>query len=437
MTFDNAVLSQRVEGLSKYAFTGSCLPRVKIEVGGAVSSHLRQKVKVKIKLVTKYTQLNYPKRRAGRGASLLFILIGITGATVVAQTANTEKPAPDILLLVDGEKLIGQLKSATGASLVFHSDIAGDVTIDWSKVSELHTNRQFAAIPKNVKLHKTEEAATVPQGTVAMSSQKVEVTGGKTAAQTIPVGDIGIIVDQPSFEAALTHRNFLQGWKGGATAGLSLTEATQNSQSFTAAVGLVRAVPGVSWLDLRSRTLFNFNEAYGKISQPGTPDVKTSLYHIDAEQDWYLSPRLFAFAHTAFDHSFSQGLSLQQLYGGGVGVVAVKSSNQELDLKASMDYINQRFDDSSLNNSLVGTTFGETYVRTFPHKILFSQQAGFTPAWNDTSAFSAFASAGLTFPVYHRLGLTIGAIDNFLNNPPPTFRKNSFQLTVGATYSFQ
>jgi hypothetical protein len=193
----------------------------------------------------------------------------------------------------------------------------------------------------------------------------------------------------------------------------------------------------VDWLDVSSRTIFDFNDAYGKLTSPGSPAVKTSLLHADLEQDWYLSSRLFAFANAAFDHSFSQGLQLQQTYGGGLGFVAVKRANEELDFKASIDYINQRFELAALNKSLVGSIFGETYTEKFAHGILLSEQAGFTPAWNDTTAYSSFASAGLTFPVYHHFGLTLGALDNYLNDPPPGFKKNSFQFTLGATYSFQ
>jgi hypothetical protein len=148
-----------------------------------------------------------------------------------------------------------------------------------------------------------------------------------------------------------------------------------------------------------------------------------------------------------FDHSFSQGLDLQQTYGGGIGIVVFKRAKDELDFRASADYINQRYAGQTLpppqisipsrSVSLFGTTFGETYTRTFVHGIYLNQQAGITPTWNSLDDYSAFASAALTFPVYHRFGLTLGALDNFLNNPPPNFKKNSFQLTVGATYSFQ
>jgi hypothetical protein len=127
---------------------------------------------------------------------------------------------------------------------------------------------------------------------------------------------------------------------------------------------------------------------------------------------------------------------LQQTYGGGLGFVVFKREKQELDFKASLDYIDYQFANSSLNKHLFGSIFGETYVQTFTHGILLNEQAGITPAWTDTSAYSAFASAALTFPVYRHFGLTLGALDNFLNIPPPGFKKNSFQFTAGATYSF-
>jgi hypothetical protein len=362
------------------------------------------------------------------------LLLALCLATVYGQTA---KPEPDVLIFIDGEKLIGHLVSSTGSAVVFKSDMAGQVTVDWSKIQELHTSEKFAAIPKDVKLRSTEEANKVPQGTVAVVGQKVQVNTGTGAPQELPVTNVADLVEEAAFQRALHRAAFTEGWKGAATAGLSITEATQKNQTYTAAVNLIRGVPSEGWLPTRSRTVVDFNEAYGKVSQSGTPTVKTSLLHFDIEEDWYFSPRAFAFAQAAFDHSYSQGLSLQQNYGGGIGLVVIKGANQELDFKASANYIDQRFDDSKLNQSLIGSTFGETYNRKSKGGVTFAEQAGFTPAWNNTSAYSAFVSAGLTFPVYRGFGLTLGALDNFLNDPPPGFKKNSFQFTAGVTYSIK
>lgn len=68
---------------------------------------------------------------------------------------------------------------------------------------------------------------------------------------------------------------------------------------------------------------------------------------------------------------------------------------------------------------------------------MFTEPGDYIPAWNDTNAFSAVVNANLTFPVYRRFGFTVGGIDNYLNDPPLGFKKNSFTLTLGATYSPQ
>jgi hypothetical protein len=88
---------------------------------------------------------------------------------------------------------------------------------------------------------------------------------------------------------------------------------------------------------------------------------------------------------------------LQQPYGGP-GIVVFKREKQELDFKASLDYIDYQLANSSPTNRPFGFIFGETDVQTFTHGILLSEQAAITPAWADTSAYSAFASAALTFP---------------------------------------
>lgn len=341
------------------------------------------------------------------------------------------------MILTDGEKVIGHLEQSSGTTVKFKSDVLGEVSVDWSKIKELHSSQKFAVIEKSANAKDKQAVRKAPVGTVSVEDQQLTLgaTNQPAAQQPVPVGNVADLVNQAAFDKAFEHTGFLQGWTGGATGGISLTEATQKNQTFTGAVNLVRAVPDVSWLNLSNRTLIDFNEAYSQLTEPLTPTVKTSLTHFGIEQDWYVSPRLFLFVSAALDHSFSQGLDLQQNYGGGVGYVLMKSANQELDVKASMNYIHQEFETGPAV-SLVGTLFSETYTRKFAHGILFNEAGSITPSWNNTQDYTAIGSAALTFPVYHRIGFTVAALDNFLNDPPPGFKKNSFQLTVGATYAF-
>jgi hypothetical protein len=310
------------------------------------------------------------------------------------------------------------------------------VTVEWKKIQELRSSRQFAVVQKNVHLHRHPDTGSVPQGAVVMTDQKIEVKrGAGHPSQTVPVSDAAYVIDEPSFQKALHNPGLLEDWKGAIAAGASLVEATQNSRTFTGSIGLIRAIPAENWLDARNRTIFDFSASYGKLTQPKTPTVKTVIYHADAERDQYFTPRVYAFGQLAYDHNFSQGLDLQQAYGGGFGWTVIKSPNETLDLKGSLSYVNQRFNASAQNQNLIGATFGERYNRTLPHGILFNEQLAFTPALNNTRAYSAVGAAGLTLPVYKRLSFAVSTLDTFLNNPPPGFKKNSFQFTSGLTYT--
>jgi hypothetical protein len=367
------------------------------------------------------------------------VLLLLSAISLYADAADqTQAATPDVLVCKDGEKLLGTVISATDTAVVFKSDAAGQVKIEWSKIQELRSSNKFALLRKDTKLRSAQDANSVPQGTLLATDQQVQVSpGAQVPPQSLAVANVGNVVNQAAFQQAFERLGFLEAWKGGATVGIAYTNSTQKSQSYTAAINLTRAVPGETWADQRSGTTFSFNEAYGEISQPGTPTTKTSILHLGVEQDWYLNPRLFVFVQGLFDHNYSQGLDLQQDYGGGLGFVVVKTARQEFDVKASVDYIKQQFAISSQNKDLIGSTFGERYTYKFPRGIVFTELGNYIPAWNDTSAYSAIFNANLTFPVYHHFGFTLGGIDSYLNNPPIGFKKNSFTLTMGLTYSLQ
>lgn len=352
-------------------------------------------------------------------------------------SGQTKAADPDVMIFTNGDKLAGHFVKSTGATVTFKSDMLGDVTADWSKVAELRTNAKVAVLRKGVKLLRHDDPSKIPQGTLAMANQNLVLTPvGGQPPQSIPVADSALIIDQPSFEKATHRPGFFEEWGGTVTLGASIVAATQDSESLNGALSLVRLEPSENWLDPRSRTSLNFSTSYAEITQPSTPTVKTSIFHGDLERDEYLSPRLFAFGQAAYDHNFSQGLTLQQTYGGGIGFGVFQDANQVLDVKFSADYVRQQFT-TGPNQSLIGSVFAEHYMRKFKRGMVADQHLAFTPAWNDTRAYSAAFGALLTMPVFKRLGASTGFTESFLNDPPPGFKKNSFQFTLGATYSLR
>lgn len=365
--------------------------------------------------------------------------IGVAGLFAARfLSAQAAKPEADTLELMDGEKLIGHFEQSNGSSVKFKSDVLGEVTVDWSKIKELHTSQKFAVLPKDLKLKKNSDISNIPQGNIAASDQKITVTPAAGAPQTINVADTGNVIEQTAFENAVRRTpSFFSDWGGGVTAGASLVEATQQSRTFTSAINLIRTIPDEDWLRRRNRTEVDFTFSYGTVSQPATPTVKTDIYHGDIQRDEYISASVFGFGQAAFDHNFSQGLDLQQTYAGGLGWSVIKRANETLDLKAGLTYVRQQFQTMSADQNLAGSTFEEDFTRGLKRGIKFTQQLIVTPAWNNSNALTASGNATLTVPVYKRTNFSLGTIDNYLHDPPPGFKKNSFQFTMGLNYSLR
>jgi Protein of unknown function, DUF481 len=359
-------------------------------------------------------------------------------AALALAVRAADPPPSDVLILNDGERLIGTVQQSSGAALKFKSNAIGEVTIDWSKVKELHSSRPFAVIPKHVHFGRHPDTSGVVEGPITVAGGQVQVSGPPGAApRVVPVSDTADIIDAPAFEKAIHHHEgFLHDWTGNATGGVAMVLATQDSRTFTGAVSLVRVLPIENWLERVNRTSVNFNAAYGKVTQPGVPDLKTEIYHFDAEHDEYFSQRVYAFGQVAFDHNFSQGLDLQHNYGGGAGWTVIKNSATDLDLKLGASYIVQQLEHVPTAN-LIASTAAETLAHKFRRNITLVQQVSIIGTLNNRSAYSGSASATIVMPLYKRLNISFSTLDGFLNDPPPGFQKNSFQFTTGVAYALK
>jgi len=360
-------------------------------------------------------------------------------ANLLAQTAPP-KP-PDTLVLNDDEKLVGHFIRSNGGDLRFKSDMLGEVTIPWSKVKELRAAGPYTVVGKDIKLGRSSDTSKLPKGSVEATAQQITVTAAPDAAPaTVAVADAAHVIESSEFEQQVMHSpGFGEDWTGSIQAGIALVEATQQSRTFNGGFALLRAVPIEGWLDPRDRTLVDFNFADGTVKQPGAAEIKTDIIHGGLERDEYFSThRMYGFAQATFDHNYSQGLDLGAQVGGGLGWTVVKSAANVLDAKASITYLHQSFAGSTNSDqSLAASNFAEAFSHKFKHGVALAETASATPTWNITNDWLANASITLTVPAYKRLNIALGVIDSYLNNPPPSFRKNSFQFTTGLTYTLK
>lgn len=390
-----------------------------------------------------------------RFAACLLSAALCASAICLAQGKPAPNNAPDVIVLSNGDTLHGKFVNAIAGKVTFHSDSAGDITLPWSNIRELHTSGRFAVLSKNSGLRTRKQQGAIPAGSLVMKNQSVTVYPSQALQPLapIPVDKAQYVVPADMLEKEATRKpSLLAGWGGAATAGATLVTATQSQYTFSGGVSLARVVPSVTWLARRNRTAIDFTGSFGKITQPSYLDpatgtvipavvTKTAIYHADAERDENFSPRFFALAQTAFDHNFSQNLDLQQIYGGGFGWTAIKTPNQEADLKATVQYEKQLFlsSSSTANQNLVGSTFSADYSLQ-RKRFNYAQILSFIPAYNNPRAYSASETNTLAFPAYKNLSFSVGTEDSYLNDPPtslPPTKRNSFQFTMGLTFAIK
>lgn len=374
------------------------------------------------------------------------------GAGARAAKTKKTKPSPDTLVLVNGDRITGTMLHSVGDTVLFHSDILGDLQIKWKEIKQLQTKTRMVILGKSAPA-RGKLALDLPRGTITVADQLITVHPENQATiPPIPVKNVQYIVDETTLRKQIAgHPGMWAGWNGSLTAGATVIQASQDQYTFNGAVSLDRVAPTVTWLNTDNRTLIDFSGSFGKIIQPAyssagvyTPasSSKESIYQADAERDEYFSPRFYVLAQTVFDHNFAQALDLQQIYGAGVGWTAIKRPTEELDVKTTLQYEGQTFLDASAgqNQNLIGSTLDANWGAKLPHKIIFKQQVNWIPAYNNPYAYSAGETNSLTLPFFRKLAFSVGSIDSYLNDPPPAVpptKQNSFQFTTGITYAIK
>ncbi|HEY7839795.1 MAG TPA: DUF481 domain-containing protein [Terriglobales bacterium] len=335
----------------------------------------------------------------------------------------------DTLTFTNGDQLTGTLDHANAAACVFHSDMAGSVTVPWKNIRDLRTTTSYVVI--------SSDGGTPQRGELIVAAGMIEITSS-TAPQPgfVTPAAIRMIVSPKVYASVVeAHPSPWQTWHGQVTGGFSQVSATQSSSSYTAGMDFERPVPQLGWMNQRSNTLFHFHGTYGKVAQRGRPTLVTSIYTSSLEQDQDLSQRLFVFGNGHLDHNLSQGLELQQSYGAGLGWKLFDSAPTKLSLKADLHWTHQRFL-SAAAPSFLASSFSESLRQSYG-KLIWTQSVSLTPSYTNGLAYQMSGMSAWAVPLYHALSLNFTVIDSYLNNPQPGFMRNSLQVSTGLQYTLR
>ena len=118
-----------------------------------------------------------------------------------------------------------------GKNVTFKSLMAGEVTISWANIKELHSSATFALLTPGLKLNRRSTFVSLPQGAVSAANNRITLKS-PTTETTVPVAQVDRLIPTADFTRALQPLRLTGGWAGVAGGGVALVRATQNSTTF-------------------------------------------------------------------------------------------------------------------------------------------------------------------------------------------------------------
>ena len=167
--------------------------------------------------------------------------------------ALADGPAPDTVVLANGDRLTGSVTLIDGGKLTLHTDYAGDVVIDFAKVSSVKL--KTAAILSEMKTQgKKVDITKIEVTEIENSGKQVTVTTASGTETKPAPPTVRTPAAQQAYEASL-HPNWGHAWT--ATANVSFALARGNSNTTTLGTGITATRP-----TLHDKTSLYFNDIY-------------------------------------------------------------------------------------------------------------------------------------------------------------------------------
>jgi putative salt-induced outer membrane protein len=326
----------------------------------------------------------------------------------------------DQVVLSNGDRLTGTVTKSDGKTLVIKTDLAGEVTVQWTAIQSLTSTAPLhvATAAKTVV-----GPVTTSDGTLAVSTAQ----SGTVDVAKVEVTALRNDQEQAAYEKSL-HPTLLQGWNGGVNLGFALTAGNSETKNLAIAFTADRKTSHDE-IALYTNTIYATNDAPG-----ATPSVTANATQAGARYDRNFTKVLFGFGNADFQTDALQNLNLRSVFGGGLGFHAINTSRTTLDFLGGVNYTHEDY--VGLDHSFAALTLGEELMYKLGASTLLNQKLYFFPNLDDTSQYRATFSLGTITKISKWLGWQNAFGDIYVTNPPVGKKTNDLQLTTGINVAF-
>jgi putative salt-induced outer membrane protein YdiY len=310
--------------------------------------------------------------------------------TTALLLAAFQLSAADELRLANGDVITGKFLRMQENQVIFQTDYAGEITVDWSQVTNLLTEAPVKVILSD---------GTVLEGaTQAAAADMLRLETAKLEAPTdFKLTEVTAINPEPKPPVKITTR-----------ANVGVTQERGNSDTDS-----VR-VDG----EFVTRTEKSRYTVAGELNtEKENDDTTVENWLAYGDYNYFMTEKWFLYINTLFEHDKFADLDLRSTIGPGFGYQVFESETLNLSLAAGPSWVNEDFKKAEDDDYAAGQ-WRISYDQYFFDKFvqLFHNQFGFVKL-SDTDKYVLKTRQGLRFPLKHGMTATFQYNWDYDNDP--------------------
>jgi hypothetical protein len=337
-------------------------------------------------------------------------VLPVAGLLLFALAGTALAQKTDVIVLVNGDRVTGEIKSYSTGRLTLDTDIASDVSIKWNKIVSVTSAKEFEVETPDGRYHYGTLAPSTPPGKLDI------VSGGKT----LTLAFLEVVRLSPIYQT------FWRRISGSLDLGFNYTQANQFVQFTFNASANVRKPAFATWATLSS--FFT--------SQQGVPSSQRA--NLDFGYQKFLKERWSLVGGVGLDRNLDLGLDLRASLTAAAGRDLVQT-NQTL-LTTFLGLTGDREDPvdgaPTYNLAAVLAARYSAFTYDFP-KVTISGALSVIPYLTDTGRVRLEFQALAKREIIHDFYLSLSIFDSFDSRDPSTQQsKNDWGpvLSIGWTF---
>jgi putative salt-induced outer membrane protein YdiY len=306
------------------------------------------------------------------------MLVMITLLLIFLLNGNT---AADEVHLKNGDRLTGEVKSLEEDKLILLTSYAGEITITWSEVATLSTDKPITVVLTDESVV---EGISQPGEKKEMNLMTEKIEGGVSFNLT-DVKSINPKPPEPAVRISARANVGIDVKKGNTD-----TETYHFDGSFAAWTG-------------KNRYRVAFRTDTEKSS--GVETVDNWLGSIN--YDRFLSEKWFVYGNASFENDQFKDLNLRTFLGMGSGYQFIDTSGTKLSGEAGLSYANDDYIVNEDNSYPAGRLAAAFEKSLFDERLIFFHEDETLVNLEDADDILIRTQTGFRFPFYRRFNMTL------------------------------